>query len=67
MDLILNTMKMASVNFAEWIDRKNYIRVFGRWHSGIFGLFPNKKSYTTEELYELFFIDEQKRLDKTKN
>ncbi len=63
-------MKMAAINFSEWIYIKKYVKYFGndgpncgKWYEGYTP--PNRKYYTTDELYELFMFDERVRIQKS--
>ena len=64
-------MKMVAVNFAEWMHKNGYLKYWGsdapnsdKWYVSYTP--PDRKYYTTDELYELFILDERERL-KTLN
>ena len=64
-------MKMVAVNFAEWMHKNRYVKYWGsdapncdKWYVSYTP--PDRKYYTTDELYELFILDERERL-KTLN
>ena len=67
-DMLMDTMKMAAVNFADWVHKKRYVKYWGnegencgKWYIGYTP--PDRKYYTTDELFELFFIDEKERIE----
>jgi len=72
MDTITGAVKMVAVNFAEWKYKNGYIsKYFGnegdncdKWYKQY--TTPDRKYYTTDELYEMFLIDERERLKKDK-
>jgi len=66
---INDAVKMVAVNFAEWIHKNRYVKYWGnegencgKWYVSYTP--PDRKYYTTDELYEMFIIDERERLKK---
>lgn len=69
-NIITSTMKMVAVNFAEWVNKNRYSKYWGsdepnrnKWYVG-YTTPDSRKYFTTEELYEMFLVDERERLKK---
>ena len=70
-DIIIETMKKVAIKFAEWVNKNRYVKYFGsdapncdKWYVSYSP--PDRKYYTTDELYELFIEDERALLEKSK-
>lgn len=61
MEMILETVKLVVVNFTKWKDKEYPCKWFDKY-----GKHNSNEWFTIEELYEMFRIEEQKRLDSLK-
>ena len=68
MKMILEAVKMVAVSFADWLSKNEWVKRekthpknVGKYWSNI-----HCEYKTINELYEMFRIDEQKRLDSLK-
>ena len=64
---MVEVVKLVAVSFAEWINKNKYVKYWGsdapncdKWYVQYSK--ADRNFYTTEELYELFRIDERERL-----
>lgn len=68
MKLLIETAKAIAVNFAEWLSKNEWIKR-EKTHPSSVGKYWSHvhcEYKTIEELYELFLVEEQKRLDSLK-
>jgi len=68
MEMILEAVKMVAVNFAEWLSKNEWVKRLKTHpkHVGKYWSNITCEYKTIEELYEMFRIEEQKRLDSLK-
>lgn len=58
-NIFTETIKMVAVNFAEWITISGYYQLRRQeWTINVLG--EENKTYTSEQLYELFLESEKK-------